>query len=101
MHGKSFSNVTDQVVERLREGMHSGRWQGSLPGRDQLAGELGVSHTTMEAAMRRLTKEGLLESQGAGRQRLIRSKVDAHRASGMRVAILPNEKAERNLNCIV
>jgi DNA-binding LacI/PurR family transcriptional regulator/biotin operon repressor len=71
MHGKSFSNVTDQVVERLREGMHSGRWQGSLPGRDQLAGELGVSHTTMEAAMRRLTKEGLLVSQGTGKRRLI------------------------------
>jgi DNA-binding LacI/PurR family transcriptional regulator len=71
MQGNSFSNVTDQVVELLREGMLSGRWQGTLPGRDQLAGELGVSHTTMEAAMRRLTKEGLLVSQGTGKRRRI------------------------------
>lgn len=69
-HG-SFSNLTDQVADLLREGMFSGRWQGTLPGRDQLAKELGVSHTTMEAAMRRLTKEGLLTSQGSGKRRRI------------------------------
>jgi DNA-binding LacI/PurR family transcriptional regulator/DNA-binding transcriptional regulator YhcF (GntR family) len=67
----AFSNVTDQVVEFLREGMLSGRWRDTLPGRDQLAVELGVSHTTMEAAMRRLTKEGLLASQGSGKRRRI------------------------------
>ncbi|HEX5791435.1 MAG TPA: substrate-binding domain-containing protein, partial [Luteolibacter sp.] len=69
-HG-SFSSVTDQVVEFLRAGMLSGRWHDTLPGRDQLARELGVSHTTMEAAMRRLTREGLLASQGAGKRRRI------------------------------
>ena len=67
----SFSNLTEQVAKTLREGMLSGRWRGSLPGRDQLAGELGVSNTTMEAAMRRLGKEGLLVSQGAGKRRRI------------------------------
>lgn len=71
MARSSFSNVTDQVVDLLRDGMVSGRWRDTLPGRDQLAGELGISHTTMEAAMRRLTKEGLLVSQGAGRRRRI------------------------------
>ncbi|MCE9520211.1 MAG: substrate-binding domain-containing protein [Verrucomicrobia bacterium] len=67
----SFSNVTEQVVNLLREGMLSGRWRGTLPGRDQLAGELGVSNTTMEAAMRRLAKEGMLVSQGTGKRRRI------------------------------
>jgi len=67
----SLSNVTDQVVEILREGMLTGRWQDTLPGRDQLAAELGVSHTTMEAAMRRLAKDGMLVSQGAGKRRRI------------------------------
>jgi len=71
MANGSFSNLTDQVADLLREGMFSGRWQGTLPGRDQLAKELGVSHTTMEAAMRRLTKEGLLASQGSGKRRRI------------------------------
>jgi DNA-binding LacI/PurR family transcriptional regulator len=67
----SFSNVTDQVVDLLRDGIRSGRWRDTLPGRDQLAGELGVSHTTVEAAMRRLAKEGMLVSQGAGKRRRI------------------------------
>lgn len=71
MPRSSFSNVTDQVVDLLREGMLSGRWRGTLPGRDQLADELGVSHTTMESAMRRLAKEGLLVSQGTGKRRRI------------------------------
>jgi DNA-binding LacI/PurR family transcriptional regulator len=51
--------------------MFSGRWRDALPGRDQLAAELGVSHTTMEAAMRRLALEGLLVSQGTGKRRRI------------------------------
>jgi DNA-binding LacI/PurR family transcriptional regulator len=67
----SFSNVTDQVVNVLRNGMLSGRWRDTLPGRDQLANELGVSHTTMEAAMRRLAQEGVLVSQGPGKRRRI------------------------------
>jgi len=71
MSRSSFSNITDQVADLLREGMLSGRWRDTLPGRDQLAVELGVSHTTMEAAMRRLTKEGLLVSQGTGKRRRI------------------------------
>lgn len=67
----SFSNVTDQVVNLLREGMLSGRWRDTLPGRDQLAKELDVSNTTMEAAMRRLSQEGMLVSQGTGKRRRI------------------------------
>lgn len=71
MSDGSFSNLTDQVVKLLRDGMLAGRWRGTLPGRDRLADELGVSHTTMEQAMRRLAKEGLLASAGAGRRRSI------------------------------
>lgn len=51
--------------------MLTGRWRDALPGRDMLAAELGVSHTTMETAMRRLAKEGMLVSQGAGKRRRI------------------------------
>ena len=71
MKRSGFSTLTDQVVELLREWMLSGRWRGTLPGRDRLAGELGVSHRTVEQAMRRLAKEGLLASQGPGRRRRI------------------------------
>ena len=85
----------------LRAVIESGVMAGVMAGVMRLEGELGVNRKTVEVALRLLEKKGMLESQGAGRQRLIRAKVDAHRASGMRVAILPNEKAERNLNCIV
>jgi DNA-binding LacI/PurR family transcriptional regulator/biotin operon repressor len=68
---RAFSKLIDQVVEVLREGILSGRWKETLPGRSRLARELGVSHQTVEEAMRRLVKDGLLVSQGSGRRRRI------------------------------
>lgn len=84
----SLSNLTDQVAEILRDGMLSGRWRDSLPGRDQLAAELGVSHTTMEAAMRKLAMEGMLVSQGAGKRRRIVLPEDGPVPRHFRVCIL-------------
>ncbi|HEX5789720.1 MAG TPA: substrate-binding domain-containing protein [Luteolibacter sp.] len=63
--------MTNQAVEILREGMRTGRWKDTLPGRERLAEELGVSHQTIEQAMRLLAKEGWLKSQGPGRRRRI------------------------------
>jgi DNA-binding LacI/PurR family transcriptional regulator len=67
----SFSKLIDQVVEALRDGMLSGRWKDTLPGRQRLAQELGVSHQTVEEAIRRLSKDGILASQGPGKRRKI------------------------------
>ena len=72
MPNRAFSTFTDQVAERLRQGMAEGRWRGTLPGRKRLAGELGCSPWTVEEAMQRLAKEGLLVSPGAGRRRQIK-----------------------------
>ena len=71
MSAEAFFSLTDQVTERLRQGMTEGRWRETLPGRDRLAAQLGCSHWTVEEAMRRLAKEGWLVSQGAGRRRRI------------------------------
>ena len=68
---RTFQSLSDQVTEVLKQGILSGRWQGMLPGRNRLAGELGVSHKTVETAMRRLAKEGWLISQGSGKRRRI------------------------------
>ena len=95
MSPSSFSNVTDQVVEVLRDGMLGGRWRGTLPGRDQLAGELGVSHTTMEAAMRRLAKEGMLVSQGTGKRRRIVLPEGDFQPRHFRVRFLAYESVDR------
>jgi DNA-binding LacI/PurR family transcriptional regulator/biotin operon repressor len=71
MSDGSIRSLTNQAVEILRNGMLTGRWQDTLPGRERLAEEIGVSHQTIEGAMRRLAKEGMLISQGPGRRRRI------------------------------
>lgn len=97
MNNRPFASVTDQLVEFLRDGMRSGRWRDTLPGRDQLALELGVSHTTMETAMRRLTKEGALVSQGAGkRRRIVLAECDVV-PQDFRINFLPYESSTPGL----
>lgn len=71
MLDKPIRSVTNQTVEILRDGMRTGRWKDTLPGRQRVADELGVSHQTVEEAMRRLAKEGWLVSEGPGKRRRI------------------------------
>ena len=101
MRQKRFSSLTDQVTDQLREGMIEGRWKGTLPGRDRLAADLGCSHWTVEEAMQRLAKEGLLVSQGAGRRRRIELAAGEIRARGLRVKILLYEKSDRKTDYLV
>ena len=95
MSGKGFSSVTDQVVDRLREGMLEGRWRNTLPGRKRLADDLGCSQGTVEEATQRLEKEGLLVSQGAGRRKLIELSGHTVQPRALRVMILVYEDADR------
>lgn len=88
MSGPNFSTRIDQVVERLRAGMQDGSWRGTLPGRERLAGQFGVSHSTVEEAMRRLTKEGWLVSDGPGRRRRIVLPRGAAKVRTLRMRIL-------------
>jgi DNA-binding LacI/PurR family transcriptional regulator len=67
----NFLSLADQVTEHLREEILRGRWRGTLPGKHQLAAELGVNNKTVEGALVQLEKTGLLIPQGAGRRRLI------------------------------
>lgn len=101
MPRKSILSCTAQVVDLLREGMIDGRWQGTLPGRDQLALELGCSDWTVEMAIRQLVKEGLLVSQGAGRGRRINLSPDSRRKRLMRVMILLYENSDRQTSYLV
>lgn len=68
---KNFNTVTEQVAQVLRDGLRDGRWQGTMPGRNHLAAELGVNHKTAQAALAMLEKEGLLKAHGPGRKRSI------------------------------
>jgi len=61
----------EQATDMLRQGILSGRWRGTLPGRLRLAEQLDCSHGTVEAAVGILASEGWLENQGQGRRRRI------------------------------
>lgn len=71
-----------------------------MPGRDQLATDIGASPRTVQGALEILENEGLLKKQGAGRQRLITLK-ETLRVSALRVRILLYEKASRKLDYLV
>lgn len=86
----AFLTITDQAAEHLRSEILRGRWSGVLPGKHQLAAELGLNNKTVEAAMRQLEKAGLLIPQGAGRRRLINPR-GGKSSSALRIAIFLNE----------
>jgi len=64
-------SAAGQVAAYLREEVKRGHWAEEMPGAGYLAAELGSNRKTMEAALRLLEVEGLLEGQGAGRKRRI------------------------------
>jgi DNA-binding LacI/PurR family transcriptional regulator len=93
-------SVAEQVAGHLRAGLLEGRWQGSLPGRGTLAGELGVNAKTVEAALRQLEREGLLVNPGKGRRRRIAVGENPPPAP-LRIAVLLSEKGDRSVDFIV
>lgn len=92
--------VTEQVAAHLRDGLLEGRWQGRLPGRLTLAGELGVNAKTVEAALRQLEREGLLVNSGKGRRRNIIAG-ESPPPAALRIAMLLSEKGDRGVDFIV
>jgi len=97
MPERSFQSLADQVTKALKEGMLSGRWRDTLPGRNRLAADLGVSHKTVETVMRRLAEEGWLVSQGSGQRRRILLPKGQSMRRELRVRILPYDRESRLL----
>lgn len=92
--------VTEQVAAYLRNELQRGRWKDRMPGRDQLAVDIGASHRCVQGALELLEREGLLEKQGAGQQRRIRLDNIKHSPT-LRVSILPYEKASCKIDYLV
>lgn len=86
-------SVPEQIAAHLRGDIAAGRWSGAMPGRTELARQLGVGITSMEEALRQLEREGLLASQGAGRMRRIlgSNRIAARRP--LRIAVLTHDRA--------
>ena len=83
-------SAAGQVAAYLRGEVERGHWTENMPGVGWLAAELGVNHKTVEAALRLLQNEGLLENQGVGRKRrIVPSETGV--AHPLRIAILTHE----------
>lgn len=87
-------SLHQQTVQALCDGLQSGRWAGALPGVRPLAAELGVAIGTVQRALKELEADGFLETQGAGRRRVVAAdaptvQMPAHGTRKLRVGILP------------
>ena len=97
-----FPTITEQVAAHLREELLRGRWTSEMPGRHEVAAELGVSPQTVQFALALLEKDGVLVSQGPGRPRRIELPTGAGAGlPSLRVAILVGEPADRQRNYMV
>lgn len=100
MNRLRFLTIAEQVADHLRAELARGRWIDVMPGKHQLAAELGVNNKTVETAMRQLEMEGLLVSRGSGLRRAISS---GERAPGrmLRLALLASEDVDLGLDYVV
>ena len=87
-----FLSKIEQVAAYLREELASGRWHNEIPGREDLALELGVNAKTVESAFRLLEQDGLLIAHGAGRKRSIAIQEKAK--SALRITIMVYEQSD-------
>jgi DNA-binding LacI/PurR family transcriptional regulator len=101
MRELTIYSIVEQVAAHLREEILRGQWSGTIPGRGELAAELGINTTTVEAALRLLEKEGLLAGQGAGRRRKIVLPEELAKPPGLRVAILLYEQSDQTLDYLI
>lgn len=82
----------EQVAARLREDLAAGVWQGTMPGVLRLEAEMGVNRKAVEAGLRLLEHEGLVEGMGPGKRRRILSPLQSRaKGTSLRIAILANE----------
>jgi len=87
-------SATEQVADYLRREILRRRWTGVMPGSIWLAGELGVGHGTLDAALALLEAEGLLVPQGKGRPRRI-ERGKKRSTDGLHMKILLYDGSER------
>lgn len=93
-----LQSSAEQVAGHLRAELVKGKLRGLMPGVLRLEAELGINRKVIDAALRRLEDEGVLEGQGAGRRRRI---VVPAGPAALRVAIVLSEAADRKLDYMI
>lgn len=89
------------MAAHLRAGIRQGRWKGSMPGRDRLAADLGVSPWSIQRGLEVLEEEGLLVPQGEKRRRRIVMPSDEIEARKFHIEILPYEASDSQIDYLV
>lgn len=93
--------MSEQVAAHLRGELQRGKWTNLMPGRDKLARELGVNRKTVEAALVKLEREGVLEAQGPGKRRLIRLPKGMKAEKLLTVGLLLHDSSNRGQGYII
>ncbi len=90
-----------QLAVYLRGELARGRWRGTMPGVIRLASELGVGRDAVEAAFLELERQGILQSRGKGRGRVIDLSSLGRTASGLKIAILDYDPPSKNEGWVI
>ena len=102
MSSSRFKSLAEQVANKIRDDLVSGRWTGVLPGRKTLAAELGVNHKTCDAALRLLENEGLIQTQAKGLGRaIVESALRDQLTPNLKVRVLLYEQSDAHAHFMV
>jgi DNA-binding transcriptional regulator YhcF (GntR family) len=101
MSGFRILTSAEQVAEHLRKELAAGVWSGEMPGVLALAGETGINHKTVDAALTLLEREGLLASQGARKPRRILRAAAESASSSLNIGFLLYDREERHREMII
>lgn len=96
-----ITSISEQAADFLREQILRGRWSGEMPGRHELAVELGINHKTVEAALRQLEEQGFLAKRGSGRRRSINPLNGNMKPPSLRIAIMTGMSGDRTQDFMV
>jgi DNA-binding LacI/PurR family transcriptional regulator len=92
----NIDSPSEQVAKHLKKLIYKGEWKGELPGTPTLAEQTGTDRKTITAAIKLLEKQGVLQSQGAGRRRKI-ILTNKQRGRGQKITFLAYEEMDRHL----
>jgi DNA-binding LacI/PurR family transcriptional regulator len=93
--------TAEQLAVYLLEELKQWRWQGQMPGVMRLSAELGVSRDSVEAALRELERQGILQSKGPGRGRTINLENATSVEGGLRISILLGASSARHQTLVL
>ncbi len=95
------TSVIEQAAAHIREDILAGKWQDYLPGKEQLATDLGISSKTVAHAVELLEKEGLVNNQGKGRRKRVVMPDSSTETKRLLIAILRFENEDNSIHYVI